>query len=297
MPDDEITRSDLLDYKLEIEWFDKQLNKILSILESIGELDNTLIVVTSDNGMPFPRAKANLYEAGTRVPLAVRWGNNIKSGRVVDDLVSFIDFAPTFLQAAGIEPVTEMYGKSILSILKSAKSGRIDPERTFVVSGKERHNQARPDNVGYPIRAIRTHDYLFIKNFKPERWPLGDPPYYFCHTKMNNPTKEFILKNKDKPQYQKYYEITYSKRNSEELYDLKNDPDCIDNLAVNPDFAVVKNELEQKLKQVLLEQRDPRMLDNGDIFESYPYYQKIYQVFPGFKEYGKYNPKFMGTSN
>jgi len=102
LPDTPEVRSDLLDYLVEIEWFDQHLGRMLDLLEAAGELENTLVVVTSDNGMPFPRAKANLYEYGTHAPLAICWPARVKGGRVVNDLISFVDFAPTFLEAAGL---------------------------------------------------------------------------------------------------------------------------------------------------------------------------------------------------
>ena len=103
LPDAPEIRSDLLDYAIEIEWFDSHLLRMIKLLDKHGELDNTLIVVTADNGMPFPRAKANGYEYGIHVPLAVRWPKVVKAGRRVTDLVGFVDFAPTFLEAAGLK--------------------------------------------------------------------------------------------------------------------------------------------------------------------------------------------------
>ena len=94
LPDDAIVRSDLLDYAVEIEWFDAQLGKMLKMLEEMGELDDTVVVVTADNGMPFPRVKGHIYEDGCHLPLAIRYPRLMKAGRVVDDLVSVIDFAP-----------------------------------------------------------------------------------------------------------------------------------------------------------------------------------------------------------
>ena len=80
LPDTPEIRSDILDYYVEIEWFDSHLARILKTLEDKGELDNTLIIVTADNGMPFPRAKANGYELGVHVPLAIMWNGVIPPG-------------------------------------------------------------------------------------------------------------------------------------------------------------------------------------------------------------------------
>src|SRR6266516_1402225 len=99
----------------EIERFDREISAMLKLLEDAGQLGNTLVVVTSDNGFPFPRGKATCYDAGTRMPLAVRWPARAKGGRAVDDFVSLTDLAPTFLEAAGLKPLPEMTGHSLLS--------------------------------------------------------------------------------------------------------------------------------------------------------------------------------------
>ncbi|MBN2411246.1 sulfatase [candidate division KSB1 bacterium] len=293
LPDVPEIRSDLLDYAFEIDWFDAHLTKMMNALETARELDNTIIVVTSDNGMPFPRAKANLYDHGTRMPLAVRWPGKIKPGRVVDDFVSFVDFAPTFLQAAGLVPPEEMTGKSFLDVLLSEESGVVDPERDKVFTGRERHTHARPDNLGYPSRAVRTNDYLYILNLKPDRWPAGDPdgsgdPEGY-HDIDDSPTKTFMIENQD--QYANLFLLAYGKRPGEELYDIKNDPYCMNNLAGQAGFERIKNELRTMLEKTLTGQKDPRMLGNGDIFESYPRYSRM-RKFKGFKKQGEYNPQY-----
>ncbi len=126
-PDSTVIRSDMLDYGLEVEWFDATLGKILDQLEKIEELDDTLILVTSDHGMPFPRVKGHVYEAGFHLPMAVRWGRRVKPKRVVDDFINVRDLAPTFLEAAMLKPPPSMTGRSFLDALVSTKSGWIDP--------------------------------------------------------------------------------------------------------------------------------------------------------------------------
>ncbi|MBN1673986.1 MAG: sulfatase [Kiritimatiellae bacterium] len=292
LPDVDVVRRDLLDYELEIEWFDAQLGLMLDRLAQNGELENTLVAVTSDNGMPFPRAKANLYEQSTRVPLAVCWGGHICGGRAVDDLVSLVDLAPTFLEAAGLAPPGAMSGRSLMNVLKAARSGCVDAERNRVYLGKERHNHARFDNVGYPSRAIRTPDHLYIRNFKPDRWPLGDPPEFLCHTKMANPCKAFILEHQREESIAPFYAITYAKRRPEELFAVRDDPFCLRNLAQDADFAALKQRLWRELECVLREQADPRVLGYGDIWDSYPYFGPIERSLGGFNEKGAYNPEF-----
>ena len=263
-------------------------------LEEIGELDNTIIVVTSDNGMPFPRAKANIYEYGIHMPLAVRWGNEIKGGRVVDDLISFIDYAPTFLEAAGINAPKEMTGKSFLNVLTSNEEGIVDSTRNRILTGRERHTHARPNNFAYPVRAIRTHEYLYIWNVKPDRWPAGDPtgsgdPDGY-HDIDGSPTKTYLLENKDNKKIKKYFELAVAKRPSEELFNIKKDPACFNNLAEKDEFKAIAKKLRTELESALTEQGDPRMLGYGDVIESYPRYSRM-RKFAGFKKRGEYNPK------
>jgi uncharacterized sulfatase len=292
LPDHPEIRSDMLDYAVEIEWFDSHLEQMLKVLEERGELDNTLIVVTSDNGMPFPRAKANLYEYGIHMPFAARWGDKIKAGRSVDDLISFIDLAPTFLDAAGLTAPAMMRGKSFLNVLLSDKSGQVDPARKATFSGRERHTHARPDNLAYPSRCIRTDQYLYIWNVKPDRWPAGDPtgsgePQGY-HDIDACPSKTFILENRKK--YPELAAASLDKRPEEELFDIKQDPYCMNNLAAQPDFQSIRAELRSALEEELSNTDDPR-IRGSEIFESYPRVSRM-RNFPGFKKRGEYNREY-----
>jgi len=286
LPDTPEVRSDILDYLLEIEWCDRHLQGILDLLQQHEELDNTIVVVTGDNGMPFPNAKANLFEFGTHVPLAIRWPEMIKNGTQIEALVSSIDFAPTFLDVAGLKLPSQITGKSILDLFRTREGAR-----DFVITGRERHSHSRPDNLGYPSRAIRTQDYLLIRNFHPERWPMGNPtgsgePFGF-HDVDNSPTKTLLLENKDKPAFQAYYHQAFEKRPEVELYEIRNDPGCRINLAGEYEFATIELELWRKLDATLKQQQDPRAF-GLEIFESYPRYSRM-RAFPGFKKQGKYN--------
>ena len=178
LPDTEEVRSDLLDYAIEIEWFDKHLGQMLRPLEEAGELDNTIIVVTSDNGMAFPRAKANLYEFGHHVPLAIRWGDKMKDGRIVEEVVSLVDLFPTYLEAIGLDYSSAKYLPAGQSLMRFFADGRENQEGAFravAYAARERHSSSRWDNRTYPQRSLRTEKYLYIRNFKPERWPAGAP--------------------------------------------------------------------------------------------------------------------------
>ena len=280
LPDSEIVRQDLCDYYWEVQRFDRESGEILKLLEEKGELANTLVVMTGDNGLPFPRCKSNLYDTGTNVPLALRWPGHIKGGRVVEDFVSLQDLAPTFLEVAGLKPLPEMTGRSLLSILTSEKSGRLDPVRDHVLTGKERHAWVRKDGLGYPCRAIRTYEHLYIRNFQPDRWPAGDPegggePYHPNWTYGDiddSPTKTYLLDHRDEPGVKRLFDLAVAKRPAEELYDLHKDPSQLQNVAGDPSYAQVKEELAARLMAELKATGDPRVLGRGDAFDHYPYY-------------------------
>ncbi|NOY79895.1 MAG: sulfatase [Kiritimatiellaeota bacterium] len=269
LPDSEEVRSDLLDYALEIEWSDEHLGRMLALLEERGELDDTLVVVTGDNGFPFPRAKANLYEQGMHVPMAIRWGARTPGSRTVTDFVSFIDLAPTFLEAAGLTPPEAMTGKSLLRLLTCNRSGRIEPGRDHVLTGRERHAYCRPGNTGYPCRAIRTDDFIYIRNFLPERWPAGDPPAY--GDVDGSPTKHYMIEHRDDEHVRPLYELAFGKRPAEELYVITDGYACMKNLAADPAYAEVRTQLRRRLEDELRRQGDPRIVGGAEVFDASPY--------------------------
>ncbi len=278
-PDTEVVRHDMLDYAFEIEHFDRHLARMLEELDKRGLLDNTIVIVTSDHGMPFPRAKGQAYDASNHVPLAVMWKRGIKAaggsgGRTVDDYVSFADFAPTLVELAGLKwKETGMHpavGRSLTDILFSTKSGRVNPRRDHALVGKERHDIGRPNDAGYPIRGIVKNDLLYLRNYEIERWPAGNPEtgYLNCD---GGATKTEILNARRQGREQKHWLLAFGKRPAEELYDLSRDPDCLSNLAADPAYRARKAQLKQQTERELRAQGDPRMFGRGDIFDRYVY--------------------------
>lgn len=275
-PDNETIRNDILDYAVEVEHFDNHLNRMLSSLEKQGLLENTLVVVTSDHGMPFPRCKGQAYNYSNHVPLAIMWPDQLKKpGRVVDDYVSFIDIAPTFVEVAGGNWKDSglfknggyvSQGRSLTDILFSDKSGQVNPARDHVLVGKERHDIGRPHDWGYPIRGIVKNDLLYIRNYETDRWPGGNPEtgYLNCD---GGPTKTVILNGRTEPGQKTYWDLCFGKRPAEEFYDLKADPDCVDNLAENREYAKPMNQLKVLMERSLKEQGDPRMAGKGHVFD------------------------------
>ena len=264
-PDNKIIRGDLLDYALEVEWFDQQLGRALDHLERTGEADNTLVVATSDHGMPFPRVKGQIFEHGFHIPLAVSFGKNIAGGRTVDDFINTRDFAPTILEACGAAAPGTITGSSFLNVLTSGKSGLVDASRNLMLIGKERHDIGRPNDQGYPVRAIRTPEFLYIRNYEPDRWPAGNPETGYRNVD-DGPTKEFLLSHFDD-----YYEMSFGKRPRESLYAVKTDPDNVKDLATDPKYAETKRKLREKMEELLRSEGDPRVLGHADFFDTIEY--------------------------
>jgi N-sulfoglucosamine sulfohydrolase len=267
-PDNETVRDDVADYYFEVQRYDALVGRVLKALEQAGELDNTLVMVTGDHGMPFPRGKCNLYDLGTRVPLAARWGKKIKPGRVVNDLISLTDLAPTFLEAAGLKPLPEMTGHSLLGLLTGGKGYT---PRDHVLVGRERHTLAQGGGslLAYPQRAIRTKDFLYIWNMKPDRWPAGvGPEYRDCD---GGPTKKLLVEGKNDPKLKKFFDLAFAQRPAEELFDVRKDPEQMVNVAGKPEYAQVQKRLRARLEAELKETADPRLVGGGEKFDQYPY--------------------------
>jgi uncharacterized sulfatase len=305
LPDTEEIRGDILDYAVEIEWADSHLCKMLNYLDSIGELDNTVVMVTADNGMPFPRAKANCFEYGAHVPLAISYPKSFPGERRVNDPVSFADIAPTILEIAGVKPegMLPVSGRSFINILRSKKKGTVDEKKRYVYMGRERHSSSRWENLGYPQRAVRSREYLFIWNMKPELWPAGAPqamnketgevyPMYGIDKKGIHhsdwaftdvdaaPSKSFLIENYKDPAIHPYFELAFNKRPEFELYHIDKDPFCLHNLIGNKDYAAIENEMKEVLLNELKQSGDPRIVGpDKEIFESYIRYSPI-RAFP-----------------
>jgi N-sulfoglucosamine sulfohydrolase len=275
-PDNEVVRNDMLDYALEVEYADSHLGKMIETLEKKGLLENTIIVMTSDHGMPFPRVKAQEYEYSNHVPLAILWPKGIKNpGRTVTDMISFIDLAPTFLELAGI-PLEEsgMYsspGNSLTDIFYSEKEGQVNPQRDIVLIGKERHDYSRPKNQGFPIRGIVSNDWLYLYNYDISLWPAGNPEIGYLDID-GSPTKTNILELFRSETDDRYWKLSMGKRESkEEFFNVTTDPECMINLAMQTDYKEIKENMKARMEKMLKEQKDPRMFGNGDIFNSYGY--------------------------
>ena len=297
LPDVHDIREDFNDYLGEVQAVDAGVGIILEELEKAGELDNTLIVISGDHGIPgFPRAKCNLYDIGTQVTLAARWPGKIEAGKVIDEFVNLMSLAPTFLEAAGEKPNANMT-HSILPLMTSTPVDPPESNYEYVVTGRERHvSFARAGGLPYPSRGIRTKDFLYIRNFTPDRWPIGDPNALEDPTLVDpdeiaevqraasartarntfadidpGPTKTFMLVNREKSEVKPKFQLAFGKRPAEELYDLNSDPYYMNNVAEDPAYADTLKNLSNTLMGVLEKHGDPRITDEDCRFEHSPY--------------------------
>lgn len=288
LPDVPVVREDLADYFGEVQALDAAMGVLLEELDRAGERSKTLIAVSGDHGAPgFPHGKCNLYGFGTGVSLIVA-GAGVQGGRVVDDMVTLPDLAPTFLEAGGVKPPAVMTGRSLWNVLQSDRQGQVDPTRTWVVAGRERHVEiARPDYSPYPQRALRTQEHVLIVNFKPDRWPLGNPyrldggdeptfeeiartTFVTLPDEDAGPTKAWLVGARKSSEWSALFEKLYGRRPMFELYDLRKDPHEMNNVAEDTAYATVRKEMTERLLAVLRETGDPRMLEDGKYFETPP---------------------------
>jgi N-sulfoglucosamine sulfohydrolase len=272
-PDTPEVRSDVLDYYFEVQRFDQNVGALLKLLEERGELDNTVVIVTSDNGMPFPRCKANLYELGTHMPLAMRWPKKIKAGARIESFVNLQDIAPTMLELAGLTPGKEIVGRSLLPLVTHSEK---DGQRAMTFLERERHANVRKGDLSYPSRAVRTEDFLYIRNLHPERWPAGDPEMWKAVGEFGDcdagVTKEVILARRDAPAMKPFFQLCFGLRPAEELYDLRNDPWETNNVAGVPKFADSQKKLRVAVDSWMQRTADPRVNGDDERFDKAPYF-------------------------
>jgi len=275
LPDEDKVRGDMADYYYNVQVFDSQCKEIVDALKQAGRLENTLLVMTGDNGYPFPRAKANIYDEGSHIPLAIMWPGHIKKPFACDGFVNLLELAATFYEAAGVKPDKAVRGRSLVPLLEGKENGS---QRSEIFLERERHANVRAGNAGYPSRGVKTKDYIYIRNFHSERWPAGDPkyasqlaPYGDCD---NGPAKAYLVANEKK--YPTLFELAFGMRPAEELYDLKKDPAQQHNVATDPAYGGVLDKLRKQLADWMKATGDIRATDpDTNIFDTYHYAGKI----------------------
>lgn len=274
LPDTPEVRADIADYLEAVERVDAAVGAAVAELEKRGLMQNTIIVYTSDNGWQMPHGLANCYDAGSHIPLAIRWAHKVQPGRVIDAFVSLTDFAPTFLELAGMIPWSEMTGRSFVDLLVNPNASMEGRDQVFLE--RERHANVRRGDLSYPIRSVRTKDFLYVRNLRPDRWPAGDPEVYMSVGDFGDidgsATKEFILAHKEELAIHPFYVLNFEKRPGEELYDLAKDPDQVHNVAADPAYTAALKQLSGEVDRWMRETQDPRVDPNCDAWDRYPYF-------------------------
>jgi len=262
-PDVPVTKLDMADYLAEVQWADQVVGEVLDMLDRYQMRENTLVIFTSDNGMPFPRSKASLYAHGVRMPLLLAWDKEIEGRRVVKDPVNLIDLAPTILELAGAGIPEQMTGRSLAPLILSEDPDSSGYREAFVITAFEKHTHCRPNELGFPRRAIHTEEWTYIYNYETDRMPFGDydifiPNWDILGDVDPGPLKEFYKENRIHREYAYYYDLAFGKVDTEQLYNHLKDPDMVDNLAYDPDNKELKQKLRQLMEGYLVQHKDPR---------------------------------------
>lgn len=273
LPDVPAVRESLLGYYGAVGRVDADFGQADRMLRDQKLADNTVVIWTSDNGWQMPRGLANCYDSGIRVPMAIRWGTRLTPGLHLDQFISLTDLAPTILELAQLSVPAEMTGRSFADLLQG-RSSTVPRDHVFVE--RERHANVREGNLSYPIRGIRTREYLYLWNLRPERWPAGDPRIWFAVGDYgdvdNSRAKAFLLDHASRKDIRPFFELCFSKRPEEELYDIRQDPYQMKNVATDPALSDVRRRLRQSVEQWMQETGDPRVDPRYDAWDTFPYY-------------------------
>jgi arylsulfatase A-like enzyme len=228
---------------------DKQVGVVLKQLEDDGLLENTIIFFYGDHGGPLPREKRLIYDSGLNTPMIVRFPNKLKAGTTDNQLISFVDFAPTLLTLINEEPKAYMQGQSFLG--ESEKK-----ERQYIHAAADRF-----DEVTDAIRAVRDNQFKYIRNYRPEQG------YYLpLAYREKIPTMQELLTLRDAGELNDVHMQWF--RNSkpiEELFDCHSDPYELKNLASNPEYKEKLNELRTEMDRWLKEVGDTPNLPEREL--------------------------------
>jgi arylsulfatase A-like enzyme len=261
LPDHRTIRDDIRNYYAEVMQFDSECGEHLAVLDRAGERDRTLVAMTGDNGWQMPRGLGNCYDLGVRVPLALRWPGHIGAGKRHDGFVTLGDLCPTFLEAAGVAIPAAITAKSLLH----------PPNRDEIFLERERHANVRKGDLSYPIRGVRTREFLYLRNVEPSRWPAGDPEMYWVVGEFGDvdetPSKRLIMEMPDRAPYR----YCFGKRPAEELYDCRKDPSQVRNLADDAAYRSIRVNLATKVQNWMRSTNDPRAKGEREFWDKAPY--------------------------
>ncbi|MFO1063482.1 MAG: sulfatase [Pirellulales bacterium] len=283
LPDVPVVRESILDYYAEVEDFDREAGEHLKLLAAAGHAEDTLVIMCGDNGWQMPHGLAQCYDAGTHVSMVIRGPAGFRRNVQSDEFITFDDMAPTILAAAGCRVSDEssanvtgrsFTGRSLMPILTGVGEWS---SREAVFLERERHANVRRDNGSYPVRAVRTKSFLYIRNFEPDRFPTGDPETWFAVGPFgdcdHSPVKSLLLSHRSQAEFSTFFQMNFGKRPSEELYDLRIDPDQTHSVAADANYAADKARLAARLHDWMRRTEDPRFADpHTRIWDNAPYY-------------------------
>jgi N-sulfoglucosamine sulfohydrolase len=250
LPDNAPTRREVAEYYQAANRFDQGVGMVLDMLRARGELDRTIVVIMSDNGMAFPNAKTNVYDAGSRLPFIVR-APGVRGGLVNEAMIHFPDIAPTILEWAGAKgPEYELHGRSFAGILAQENASgwdRIHVSHTF-----------HEITMYYPIRGTRTRRFKYLRNLYPE--------LTFPHASdlWESPTWQSVVAAGDAGRIGQRPAAQYLHRPAEELYDVIADPDEVNNLAQVPAHRETLEALRRETHAFRKRTRDPWLINDRE---------------------------------
>jgi arylsulfatase A-like enzyme len=252
-PDTPLVRADFARLYDNVHRMDQEVGDILEMLEDDGVLDDTIIFFFPDNGRGFPRDKRWVYDGGIQEPLIVRWPGQLEPGAQNDELLSFIDFAPTTLALAGVPVPDHMQGRVFLGPARQ-------PAPEYVFAASDRMDEA-PDR----IRAVRDKRFKYIRNYQPET-PYGQPIAF--RNLLETMQEMFRLHDADmlEPPADWYFKQT---KPLEELYDTEADPFELDSLAAEPEFEDVLLRMRAAHEAWLTETGDLGAVPETELAERY----------------------------
>ena len=251
VPDTPEARADRAQYYDVLTLLDDQVGKILDRLEADGLADDTVVMFWGDHGVGLPRAKRWLYDSGIHVPMIVRWPGVIRPGMHVDELVSFVDYAPTTLAVAGLKVPAHMQGRALYG------PNRDEPRR-YIFAHRD-----RMDETYDLIRAARDKRYKYVRNFMPERSRGQNLTYMDVGGTMRSMRRlnaEGMLDGAERA----YFAPT---KPVEELYDTKADPHEIKNVAADPAHAEILERMRAELEAWQVTVGDTGMVPEAVLIE------------------------------
>jgi arylsulfatase A-like enzyme len=249
LPDTDLVRRDMWKLYNNIAEMDRQVGAVLKQLEEDGLLENTIIFFYGDHGGPLPRQKRLIYDSGLNTPMIVRFPNKWKAGTTDDQLVSFIDFAPTLLSLTGSNPPEYFQGQAFEGYFKA-------DERQYIHAAADRF-----DGYTDAIRAVRDERFKYIRNYRPEQG------YYLpIDYREQIPTMQELLRLRDVGELDGIQMQWFRKtKEAEELFDCVNDPHELHNLANDPKYAAKLKELQTEMDRWIAEINDQPNLPEKEL--------------------------------